>query len=396
MLGALLGANALSMTGNVMAMIAVPWFVLETTGSAYKTGITGFVTFLPVVVAGAFGGTLVDAIGHRRSSIVADLASGGTIALVPILYAAGALSFPLLLALVFAGALLDAPGTTARTSLVPEAAGRAGVGIERASALADGVNRLSSLIGGPLAGLLIAAFGTQNVLFFDAGTFVVSATLVAVYARRPQTHVPAEKSSYRENLADGWQFVRRDPILMAIVPTFVITNFLDAAFGHTILPAYGLRVLGSAAAAGAVVGALGAGALLGSLAYGWRGDRLPRRPLLAWGMALAGVRFLAVAAGAGTVPLTGVALIGGLGVGPVNPIGDVVVYERTPPHMRGRVFGLIVATVYGAMPLGALAGGAAVDAWGLSATSLVGGLLYLGAPLLLLRASFDAQERLCS
>ena len=52
----LFAANAISLTGNVFTTIAVPWFVLQTTGSAAQTGITGFFTILPVVIAGFLGG----------------------------------------------------------------------------------------------------------------------------------------------------------------------------------------------------------------------------------------------------------------------------------------------------------------------------------------------------
>ncbi len=78
-------ANAISLVGNVFTLIAIPWFVLQTTGSATKTGITGFFNILPVVLAGFLGGTIVDRLGYKRTSIISDLASGVTTALVPIL-----------------------------------------------------------------------------------------------------------------------------------------------------------------------------------------------------------------------------------------------------------------------------------------------------------------------
>src|SRR5829696_8581905 len=79
-------ANAISLIGNVLSAIALPWFVLQTTGSATQTGITGFFTILPVVLAGFLGGTLIDRLGYKRNSIISDLASGVTTALIPILY----------------------------------------------------------------------------------------------------------------------------------------------------------------------------------------------------------------------------------------------------------------------------------------------------------------------
>lgn len=79
-------ANAISLVGNVFSLIAIPWFVLQTTGSATQTGITGFFTILPVVLAGFLGGTLIGRLGYKRTSIIADLASGLTTAMIPMFY----------------------------------------------------------------------------------------------------------------------------------------------------------------------------------------------------------------------------------------------------------------------------------------------------------------------
>ena len=129
----LLAANAVSETGNVLAFVAIPWFVLQTPGSAARTGVAGGTFLLAAVVAGVFGGPVVDRMGFKRASIVADLAGAVTVALIPLLYHTVGLLFWQLLALVLLGGFLDAPGHTARQSLVPDLAGRAGMGIERAN-----------------------------------------------------------------------------------------------------------------------------------------------------------------------------------------------------------------------------------------------------------------------
>ena len=128
-------ANAISLVGNVFTLIAIPWFVLQTTGSATKTGITGFFNILPVVLAGFLGGTIVDRLGYKRTSIISDLANGVTTALVPILYFTIGLEFWQLMILVFLGAFLDTPGSTARAALLPELAEQAGMPIERVTSL---------------------------------------------------------------------------------------------------------------------------------------------------------------------------------------------------------------------------------------------------------------------
>ena len=137
----LFAANAISMVGNVCAAIAIPWFVLQTTGSAAQTGITGFFTILPVVLAGFLGGTLVERLGYKPTSVIADLASGVTVAMIPLLHFTVGLQFWQLMVLVFLGGLLDAPGTTARNALVPELAEIAEMPLERATSAIQAVER---------------------------------------------------------------------------------------------------------------------------------------------------------------------------------------------------------------------------------------------------------------
>src|SRR5579884_2954839 len=182
---ALLGANAVSLVGSMLTMVALPWFVLQTTGSPTKTGLTGFFVALPNFVAGIFGGTLVDRLGFKRSSVVADLVSGLGIAAVPLLYDTVGLAFWQLLALVFVGSLLEIPGLTARRSLLPELAALARQPLERVNAAYEGNQYLSQLAGPPIAGILIGVLGASNVLWLDAASFAISAAVVAVAIPAP-------------------------------------------------------------------------------------------------------------------------------------------------------------------------------------------------------------------
>src|SRR3712207_2222407 len=162
-----------------MAKVAIPWFVLETTGSAAKMGITAAAIGVATVSASFFGGPVVDRVGYKRASVLADLMSGLSVALIPLLYLTAFLAFWQLLVLVFLGTLLDTPGRPARRALVPELARLALMPLERANSAYEVIPRLSFLVGPPLAGVLIAAIGASNVLWVDAATFAVSAALIA-------------------------------------------------------------------------------------------------------------------------------------------------------------------------------------------------------------------------
>ncbi len=153
------------MVGNSLTFVAVPWFVVHTTGSAAKTGLSGGAIALALVLAGFFGGPMVDRLGFRRTSIAADVMSGVTVAMIPLLYDTVGLAFWQLLALVFLGSFFDAPGSSARLNLISDLARKTGMPRERANSAFQAMERSSLLVGPPLAGALRAAFGASNVLW---------------------------------------------------------------------------------------------------------------------------------------------------------------------------------------------------------------------------------------
>ena len=164
----------------------------------------------------------------RSLSLAADLASGVTVALVPLLAHTVGLAFWQLLALVVLGAVLDAPGNTARQSLFPDFVALAGWPLERANATSQAIWRFSQLLGPPVAGLAIAALGANNVLWLDAATFAVSALLYVTLTPnppRPLTTTPATTwRGYLRDLGDGLAFVRRERLVRLLMLKTTIGN----------------------------------------------------------------------------------------------------------------------------------------------------------------------------
>src|SRR3954454_20638427 len=104
---ALLSAQAISDAGNTIPALAIAWFVFVTTGSAARTGVIAFAGLLPFVIAAILGGALVDRVGNKQMSVIADVLSGLTVATVPLLYVTVGLEFWELFLLVFLGGILD-------------------------------------------------------------------------------------------------------------------------------------------------------------------------------------------------------------------------------------------------------------------------------------------------
>jgi len=370
-------ANAISLTGNVFTAIAVPWFVLQTTGSATQTGITGFFTILPVVLAGFFGGTLIDRLGYKRTSIISDIASGVTTLLIPLLHFTIGLQFWQLMALVFLGALLDTPGTTARSALLPELAVQAGMPIERATSLTHVIERGARFIGAPLVGLLIGIMGTANVLWLDAASFFVSAAIVWIVIAAPKIEKQETQSGkYFDELKEGLRFIAQDKLILAIVIMIMLTNFLDAIFGGVVRPVYVKEVFGEALNLGLLIAANGGGAVIGGLIFAAIGHRLPRHTVFVAAFVLTGVQFWVYLLHPPIYILIATVLITSIGAGPLNPIIGSVEFERVPAGMRGRVFGAIGAGAWIAMPLGMLLGGVLTENFGTTIMLVALGITY--------------------
>ncbi|HEU5423664.1 MAG TPA: MFS transporter, partial [Nitrolancea sp.] len=214
-LGALVAAKLISLIGSQLTLVALPWFVLVTTGSAAKTGLTGLAVTLPAVVVGLVGGALVDRLDYRQTSVIADLTSAAGIAAVPLLYHTRGIEFWQLLILVFLGSLLTVPGLTARRAMLPELADLAGMTLDRANSISESASYVALLLGPPLAGVLIAFIGASNVLWLDAASFVVSAAIVA--GSIPAASQASERTvsgRYLDDLKAGLRFVRDDRLLL--------------------------------------------------------------------------------------------------------------------------------------------------------------------------------------
>jgi MFS family permease len=375
-LSGLLGASAISLIGSMLSLIALPWFVLQTTGSPAKAGLVGFAAFLPAFLAGLFGGVLVDRTGFKRVSVAADFISGIGIAAIPLLYHTVGLEFWQLLALVFFGALLEVPGLTARRSLLPELAERANVRLERANAAFESIDSLALLVGPPLAGLLISSMGASNVLWLDASSFFVSALTIGILVPR-DAHPSSISSdeSYWHGLLAGLRFIRRDRLLFPMAIVLAIFNGLSGSLFAVVLPVYVKDAFGTATNFGLLVAASGAGALGGAMLYGSLGYRIPRAIVWLGGYMLAPLEYWALSLSPPFAVLLLALLIAGIAIGPLNPLMVTVRHERSPIVLRGRVFSTYSAIALAVQPFGIVVCGYLVEEIGLHSTVVLTALL---------------------
>ncbi|MFF4689930.1 MFS transporter [Streptomyces sp. NPDC001307] len=387
-LTAVLAANLVSISGNCLTSMGVPWLVLQSTGSAARAGIVAFCTLLPVVLAALVGGPVIDRIGRRRVAVMSDLACGSAVAAIPLLQFAGTLHFWMLCLLMAVTGLFRAPGETARGVLLPTLAERAGMPLTRAAGLYDGASRCAALTGSALGGVLIAVLGAENVLLVDAATFAVSAPLFAFGVRglpEAQAQRRAEPTSlraYRRELGEGYRFVAATPLLMSLCLMTLMTRGLDQGWSAVLLPVHAREELGGSVDLGLLDAMFGVCALTGALVYGAVGSRFRRWPVFTVAFLIVGLPRFVVAAFTDTfAPLAVMMAVEGLACGALNPIMATVTYETVPEELRSRVLSATTASFQLVTPLGGLAAGFLVDSVGLPSALLAVGGVYLLATL---------------
>jgi MFS family permease len=360
-LRALLAAEVVSTTGAQMTWIALPWFVLTTSGSATRMSVVLAAEAVGLALFGLLGLRLLNRVGARRTMIICDAARGPLMLVIPVLHWTGGLSFGVLTAVAFAIGALTAPHFSAQRIIIPELLGEDEHVVSQASALFQGAQRTTLLLGPPVAGVLIGVIGAPAVLLVDAATYVVSVAIVGLFV--PPTE-PVEVGEDDRGLRAGLRWVSSEPLIrawrLALVVGDIAWQAIFIAFPVLVVARYDA----DAWIVGALFAAFGVGAVLGNtIAYRLvkRLDGLTLIARVALGQALP--LWLLVA----EVPAwAAVAVVGasGLANGLINPSLHAIILLRIPPALRPTVLSSLMTLHALSMPIGILGAGPLLDAFG--------------------------------
>lgn len=344
-------SDAVSLTGTRISMIAIPWFVLTTTGSAIQTGLVAFAEMFPLVLTKVLGGPVIDRLGARLVAITCDVGSFLVVGLVPLVYALDRLTFPLLLAIVALAGALRGPGDAAKDSLTPAIVASAKLPMERVTGLASAVERGAGMIGFALAGGLVVAVGPATALVVDAMSFLIGAAILAwatVGLPGPVSEEGSHESParYWRSLHEGWAFLRQEPVVLGLSLMVAVTNLLDLAWSAVLAPVWALASGNGAGLLGMVFAIFAGSSAAGAIAASAWGDRLPRFRTYLLAYLLCGLpRFLVMAADSPPWLILSITVIGGVASGFLNPILGAIFYERVPRGLVGRVMSLRASPV---------------------------------------------------
>ncbi|MFJ5223209.1 MFS transporter [Streptomyces sp. NPDC088400] len=365
-------SHALSLFGNTVAAIALPWLVLVRTGDAAAAGLIAAVSALPMLVAAVAGGILIDRVGRRRLSVGADLASAACVAALPIVDRASGLTIAWFIVLGVAGAVFDVPGMTAREALAPDIAAAAGVGMERLAGLREGIGGVVVIVGPAVAGGLLAIIDPTTVLWLTAGCSAAAALVTVTLPKGVggQSESPSENRGVRGDLVRGFGVLRGDRVLGTITLVSAGSVAVLAPLQNLVLPVH-LVAKNSPGGFGLVVSFLAVGGIAGASLYAAMGARWSRRTVFVAAQITTTLGIVGLAVLPPTPLMLAAAALAGFGSGPLPALLLVLVTERIPDEVRGRVLGLQNAATMTAIPLGTLGAGLLVESIGLRQTGML-------------------------
>jgi MFS family permease len=306
-----------------------------------------------------------------------------SVAAVPVLaltFGVHVINVAVLAVLAALGAFFDPAGMTARETMLPEAATRAGWTLDHANSVYEAIFNLAYIVGPGIGGFLIATLGGVNTMWVTASAFALS--IVAIGALRLEGAGKPDRAALPEGvwagIAEGLRFVWNNKVLRTLAIVDLTATGLYMPMESVLFPKY-FTDRNEPAQLGWVLMALSVGGLVGALGYAVLSKYSSRRAVMLTAVLTLGVAMTIIAFLPPLPVILMLCAVVGLVYGPIAPIYNYVMQTRAPQHLRGRVVGVMGSLAYAAGPLGLIVAGPLADSAGLHATFLA-----LSLPMLVL------------
>ncbi|MFE9796784.1 MFS transporter [Streptomyces goshikiensis] len=391
--------QSLSVLGDRVAFVALPFAVLAVGGSAAEVGLVAAAGLIPMLLFTLVGGVWADRFPRHRIMLASDLVRCLVQGLLAVLLITGTAGIPHLVVLMVVFGTADAFFMPAATGLVPLVVGSDR--LREANALRGFVQSASLVLGPAVAGGLVALAGPGGALALDALTFACSAAFLARLRPRAASRTDggegagtaggAAPKGFLGELRDGWVQVRSRTWVWAGMAAMSVYHVVMLPSVFVLGPVLAGRQWGGAAAWSVVVVAFGAGSVLGDLiAY-----RLtPARPMAVAAVALAVASCQAAIIGSGgslalIAVLEGVT---GVGVALFFVLWETALQTHVPEAALSRVSSYDHLLSTGLMPLGLVVAGPVSEAFGVRTTLL--GMTVVAVPAALALLALPAVRNL--
>lgn len=376
---------ATSSLGDWLYNVALLALVFGRTGSPTWVALTTAARILPVVVLGPLGGVLADRVDRRRLMIGADAIRGVLMVMLAIVAAAGLpiLLAPALAALATAAGTVTMPCVAASTArLVDER------DLQRASALRAAIGQ-GAVVAGPALGAGVLALSDPAVaILLNAVSFALSAAAVLAIgpgpAFRPRAHHDTPWPSLIEEIAAGAQALRGAPAAVRLVAADVLCSGVYGML-TVMLVLVSRRVSAGDGGYGILLGAFGAGGLVGAAVVARADAPTTWRRALAVALLLVSTAMVALGQSSGIVEALALAVLGGGGMIVGEVLSETALPRMLDDEVLGRAYGLALPTSLAGIVVGSLIAGPLVSLLGLQGAFGAAGLFVALVAIMLLR-----------
>ena len=384
----LITSSVVNRFGDSIDAIAYSLLTYEITGSAALMAFVLAINYLPTVILQPIAGVVTEKMNPVRLMSLCDLGRGVCVLTEAALYAMGLLTTPLILLGVLIHSTLEALSTPAGVGIVPrllsEELYTAGIALRKT------LSSTMELIGLACAGAIVGALGISAALAIDAGTFLLSAALIACIRPAPLEAAPGEEENARlaskishiaHELRGVFVQIARTPLLRAVVLLGMALNFTAVPYSVFFTPYVTTNLGGDAYALSLLQIAFVVGMMIGSYVTPHL-DRLSARVQILIGGFGAALCYLAMAVFPSVAPYTlrlALTCCDTFVFGAFNAMLSIAFsaafMRSTPTDQLTRTSGAVNAVLTCAMPVGALLCSALVSFISVPAMLAFGGLL---------------------
>lgn len=372
--------EAVSIAGTQFHFVALPWVVLEVTGSGLALGGVLTAAAVPRAAFMLLGGAMTDRLSPRRLMLLSNLTRAALAGLLAVAIAAD--RTPLILLYLVSGffGLADALFYPAYTALVPRLV--PGPSLAAANSLIQGTAHTVGLVVPAAAGVVIAAAGPATAFGVDAASFVFAAAMLS--GIRGGGGPTAAAPNVLAAIAGGFAYVRSHPHVRTLLLAIAVLNL--AFVGPFIVGGTALArdtFPGGAAALGWFFSALAGGALAGTAIAAPLGRRGFRQgDLVLVGMVIIGTALALLSVVSSAPQACAVVALAGVAAGSLNPLILSWLQRAAPEAMHGRVMSLAMLGAVGLTPVSFMVAGILVE-YGAGTVFLSASALIVTAALVL-------------
>ncbi|PHM44542.1 Tap protein [Xenorhabdus mauleonii] len=366
--------NGVSILGNAITEIAIPWLILEISGSPLLVATVMSAKVLPLIFSMFFSAPLVDKYGAYRISLLSDLVNFLSVLLIPVFYTMDILHFYLLAVLLIFSTILDLPGRLAKDVMLAKEIKQNKSEHELINGINSTIENICDLIGPMIGSLIITLLGTINALYFDAISFLVVALGVIILKK----HFVADindviKTPFRPHhyFFETFSYIKSKKEISSVLIISSVVNIVITPFLIVYLPYINKQAFNSVWSLGVSMTCFGVGTTLSSLLYSAYGKYFSSNRIILFGYGSLALFLFSLHLFSGQYALFTQLFAIGMCIGFSAPVEITLIQRQVPENLFGRVMTLFSSTRTLAVPVGYLCFGSLLESGFAGQTPLI-------------------------